>query len=135
MGALGLAPPKHIQEAVPANRELGLGGPERASDRYRECSAADVAPLLARGARVLDVREPHEWEGELGHIEGALKVPMRTVARAAPNWDRAQPLLVVCRSGRRSRQVCETLADMGFTQLSNLRGGMLEYRAHERETH
>jgi glyoxylase-like metal-dependent hydrolase (beta-lactamase superfamily II) len=132
MGALGLPPPKAIQEAVPANRELGLGGPEHASDRYAECSASEL-PALPRDTRVLDVREPHEWNGELGHMPGAINVPMREVPRAAQDWDRDRPLLVVCRSGRRSRQVCETLAGMGFTRLTNLRGGMLEFRAHERE--
>lgn len=132
MGALGLPPPKAIQEAVPANRELGLGGPERSSDRYRECSASELA-ALPRYTRVVDVREPHEWNGELGHMPRAVNIPMREVARAAKDWDREQPVLVVCRSGRRSRQVCETLADMGFTRLTNLRGGMLELRAYERE--
>jgi rhodanese-related sulfurtransferase len=82
---------------------------------------------------VIDVREAHEWNGELGHIAGAQNVPMRELARAAVGWDRQQPLVVVCRSGRRSRQVCETLAGMGFARVTNLRGGMLDYRQHERQ--
>jgi rhodanese-related sulfurtransferase len=38
------------------------------------------------------------------------------------------PVLIVCRSGRRSRAVCETLARRGFREVVNMAGGMLEYR-------
>jgi rhodanese-related sulfurtransferase len=53
---------------------------------------------------------------------------MGTIPTAAQSWDRDQALLVVCRSGRRSREVCEKLCDLGFTHVINLRGGMLDYR-------
>jgi sulfur dioxygenase len=128
MGKLGLAPPKYIQQAVPANRELGLGtGPEQSSGRFTECDGTEVTAMLGT-VRVIDVREPHELGGELGVIPGALNVPMGRFPDAAASWARDAPLLVVCRSGRRSREVCEKLADLGFTAVTNLRGGMLDYR-------
>ena len=82
--------------------------------------------------RVIDVRERHEVTGELGCIEGSENIPMGEVAKVAAAWDRNRPLLVVCRSGRRSRQVCEELVGMGFTSVTNLRGGMLDYRERGR---
>jgi len=128
MEKLGLPPPKYIQQAVPANRELGLGtGPEQSSGRFAECDAMEVAAMLGQ-VRVIDVREPHELGGELGAIEGSVSVPMGRFPQAAQDWPRGEPLLVVCRSGRRSRQVCEQLADLGFKDVTNLRGGMLDYR-------
>jgi len=128
MGKLGLPPPKYIQQAVPANQELGLGsGPDHTSGRFAECEATEVAAMLGK-VRVIDVREPHELSGDLGVIPGAESVPMRRFPEAASAWPREQALLLVCRSGRRSREVCEKLADLGFTDLTNLRGGMLDYR-------
>ena len=128
MGKLGLPPPKYLQQAVPANRELGLGsGPEQSSGRFAECDATEVAAMLG-SVRVIDVREPHELTGELGCIAGSQSVPMGSFPQAAQGWPREQPLLIVCRSGRRSREVCEKLADLGFTHVTNLRGGMLDYR-------
>jgi sulfur dioxygenase len=135
MGALGLPPPKHLEQAVPANRELGLGlGPEQSSGGFSECNAGAVAALLARGGvRVIDVREGHEFRGELGHIAGAENVPMGLFPDVAREWDREQSLLLVCRSGRRSREVCQQLAGQGFVRVTNLRGGMLDYRERGRE--
>ena len=128
MSGLKLAPPKRIQASVPANRELGLGkGPDQASGRFAEWDGDETARHLG-SVRVIDVREQHEFDGQLGHIPGAEHVPMGTFPGAAADWDHEQPLLCVCRSGRRSRQVCEQLADMGFRSVANLRGGMLEYR-------
>jgi glyoxylase-like metal-dependent hydrolase (beta-lactamase superfamily II)/rhodanese-related sulfurtransferase len=128
LAGLGLPPPKYIQQAVPANRELGLGlGPDQSSGRFAECESDGLSKLPA-GIRIIDVREDHEFGGELGHLEGAENIPMPAFPEAATTWDRAQPLLVICRSGRRSRGVCEKLADLGFTQVFNLRGGMLDHR-------
>lgn len=128
MAGLGLPPPKYLHQAVPANREVGLGiGPEATNGRFDEIDGTTVDKVMGR-MRVIDVREKHELSGELGSIVGAQNVPMAEVTQAASDWDRQQPLLIVCRSGRRSRQVCEQLVGMGFTHVTNLRGGMLDYR-------
>lgn len=128
MAALGLPAPKYLHQAVPANREVGLGiGPEATAGRFEEIDGATADKVLSK-LRVIDVREKHEVTGELGAIAGSEHIPMAEVAKAAAQWDRKQPLLIVCRSGRRSRQVCEQLVGMGFTAITNLRGGMLDYR-------
>ncbi len=79
--------------------------------------------------RVIDVREPDEFIGELGHIPGAELVPLATVATAAAGWPREQALVVVCRSGARSATAAATLVAMGFENVSNLEGGTLGYGA------
>ncbi len=132
MESLGLPEPKYIHQAVPANRELGLGaGPDQSSGRFNEIDGPTAAQLQG-DMRVIDVREPHEFQGELGHIEGAENVPMGQCEAASKGWDRQQPLLVVCRSGRRSREICEQLVAHGFDHVTNLRGGMLDYRERGR---
>lgn len=132
MASLGLPAPKYLQQAVPANREIGLGvGPEVTNGRFAEIDGAGVDAVLST-MRVIDVREPHEFTGELGAIEGAENVPMTDVEHVSHAWDKQTPLLLVCRSGRRSRQVCEQLVARGFDHVTNLRGGMLDYRERGR---
>lgn len=131
MRALALPRPARIDEAVPANREVGLGlAQDAAAGGFRECGAASARAAMP-ATRVVDVREPHEYVGELGHIDGAENVPMARFPEVAASWKRSDPLLVVCRSGRRSREVCQMLARLGFEDVANLSGGMLEWRASE----
>lgn len=92
----------------------------------REISVHDA--LAVRGkVRFVDVREPVEWAGELGHIEGAELVPLATVAQAAAGWDRAAEVVLVCRSGGRSGRATAQLASMGFSGVYNMVGGMLAW--------
>ncbi|HNN90922.1 MAG TPA: rhodanese-like domain-containing protein [Pseudomonadota bacterium] len=91
----------------------------------------DLEPQLLRSraidVRMIDVREPHEFTGELGHIPGAELVPLATVATAAAAWDRQADLLIVCRSGGRSGRAAQQLVALGFRRVMNLAGGMLAY--------
>jgi phage shock protein E len=100
--------------------------------------AAEVAkdegtPALARrlvreqGALLLDVRSTAEFED--GHVEGAKLVPHDEVGRRIDEiagWldgDRSKPIVVYCRSGKRSKNAKQTLEQAGFTQVVDL-GGM-----------
>ncbi|MFO0548777.1 MAG: rhodanese-like domain-containing protein [Polyangiaceae bacterium] len=91
----------------------------------------DVDPLLfhehPKDARMIDVREPHEYNGELGHIAGTELVPLATVAGRATEWDRDKEIVVICRSGGRSANAARQLVALGFTRVMNLRGGMLAW--------
>ena len=72
---------------------------------------------------LIDVREPDEWA--IGHIEGAVLVPLATVPARCPEWDLDSEIVVMCRSGKRSADALAFLAQSGFTNLTNLRGGIL----------
>lgn len=73
--------------------------------------------------RIVDVREPSEFTGELGHLPGARLVPLGTLENEAPAWARESPIVVVCRSGTRSAKAAELLVRLGFLQVLNLTGG------------
>lgn len=138
--ALGLPHPKQMDHAVPAN--LRLGRPDAEHKRPK----ADWAPVVRTfagvqelgpewladhraGVRVVDVREPDEWSGELGHLAGAEHVPIATLKETAANWDKDLPVVLVCRSGGRSAQAALLLERAGFHRVANLAGGMLRWRA------
>jgi sulfur dioxygenase len=136
MEALELPRPKKIDVAVPANLQCGLpvdGGPVgRAPGRWApiEMSAVGVPEVPPewvcgdRGARIVDVREPEEFAGELGHVPGSELVPLGAIEQAAASWDRSAPLVLVCRSGGRSGRATQTLVGMGFEKVVSMRGGM-----------
>lgn len=93
-------------------------------DGYRELPPEGAASRLSE-LRIVDVREPHEFAGPLGHIAGAELCPLGTLPDAAHDWDRERPTLLVCRSGNRSGRAAALLARGGHRELYNLVGGML----------
>jgi sulfur-carrier protein adenylyltransferase/sulfurtransferase len=96
---------------------------------YRDIDPAEVRARAA-SARVVDVREPDEYAGELGHIDGAALVPLATLAAAAASWPRGEDVVLVCRSGARSGRGAAMLAqELGFARVMNLRGGMMAWNS------
>lgn len=92
-------------------------------DAALRCTSGEDARAV-----LLDVREEPEWNA--GHAPGALHVPLsRLVAGAAlPATAQGRPLVVVCRSGRRSRQAVELLAARG-AEAVDVEGGMQAWAA------
>lgn len=70
---------------------------------------------------VVDVREYPEFAA--GAIPGARLVPLASVAAAARNWDRSSSYVLVCKSGKRSLQAADCLANEGFRNVAFLEGG------------
>ena len=77
-----------------------------------------------RFCRILDVREPEEFER--GHLPGAVNVPLHQVGRKVPYLmpNRSIPLLVCCGSGARRLPAVQVLSVMGYTNLYNLQKGI-----------
>lgn len=87
----------------------------------------DVADLDAwrkagQDIAVLDVRE--DWEIATVALPGTLHIPMRQVPQRVTELPHDKPLVVMCHHGGRSRQVTGWLRQNGFTQASNLAGGI-----------
>jgi sulfur dioxygenase len=140
MAALQLPRPKKIDVAVPANLECGLPADIEVAPRTHErwapleltaVGVPEVAPewVAASSVRCVDVREPAEFDGELGNIERAELVPLGRLEAASAEWSRAEPLVLVCRSGGRSAQAALTLLAHGFERVASMRGGMLAWNA------
>jgi len=139
MENLGLAHPKQMAHAVPAN--LKCGRPEKTSSlepdwaplTYTFAGIWEVQPHWleenVRAVQVVDVREPDEFNGPLGHVEGAKLIPLGTLMNRAAEIEQHRPVVVVCRSGARSAQATLMLGKAGFDKVANLSGGMLRWRA------
>jgi sulfur dioxygenase len=139
MDNLGLPHPKKMDVAVPAN--LKCGKPDAPTP-----PEADWAPISltyagipeitpqwveenARSVQLVDVREPREFNDELGHIAGARLIPLGELASRLSELDKSKPLVAVCRSGARSARATQMLLAAGFARVANLTGGMLRWRA------
>ncbi len=82
---------------------------------------------LADGAAcAIDVREDDEWNA--GRIDGAVHIPMRSLAGRIEELPAGQRLVIVCRSGARSGQVTRALVQAGYDAV-NLKGGMIAWVA------
>jgi rhodanese-related sulfurtransferase len=94
----------------------------------KEIEAPELARWLDEQAdrlRVIDVRQVPEIAA--GTVPGAEAVPLHTLPLKLDELDREAKLVLVCRSGARSAQACMFLAQQGFENVYNLRGGMLAW--------
>jgi sulfate permease, SulP family len=87
----------------------------------------DALRINRRNALLLDVREPAEYRS--GHLPGAELMPLRTIIEDAERLPRDRPILLVCRSGRRSTRAMHWLIGLGFDEVVNLKGGILSWKA------
>ncbi len=89
---------------------------------------ADWVAAHRDGFRLVDIREPHELEGPLGRLDGVENIPMLQLLSRSGNMDKNAPLVLICRSGRRSGQVTRALLDLGFRDVHSVEGGMIAWR-------
>ena len=92
-----------------------------------EISVAELKARRERGesVRLLDVREPHEWS--ISAIEGAELIPLRELPDRLDEFDRAEEVVVYCRTGHRSGLVVKAMTEMGYERALNLVGGVNEW--------
>jgi rhodanese-related sulfurtransferase len=92
-----------------------------------ELEPAELKQRLDRGEALsmLDVREPEEIQ--IAELPGAIHIPMNDIPARLSELDRDAQWVVVCHHGIRSAQVAMYLAQMGFTRVANLRGGIEEW--------
>jgi rhodanese-related sulfurtransferase len=78
-------------------------------------------------AIILDVRELHEWQAQ--HIAGAIHIPLAQVEARLSELSQYKdsPVIVQCRSGKRSAKAASRLQAAGFTQVYNLTGGIIAW--------
>jgi phage shock protein E len=97
--------------AANAARDGGAGPPAPGI-----VSGAVARELAEGGARVIDVRTAGEFAE--GHVPGAVNIPFDQLgARAAELGDPARPVVLYCRTGRRSGLAAGTLRGLGFEKV------------------
>ena len=95
---------------------------------YYQISQEEAREMMSRddGHVVVDVRRQDEYDE--GHIPGAILIPNESIGcdspEALPDYD--QIILIYCRSGNRSKQAAQKLAEMGYTNIYEF-GGIIDW--------
>jgi len=96
---------------------------------YTVATPADATTLINRNdAVVLDVRTDKEYKE--GHIINSIHIPQSSIKSRISEIEKYKhkPIIVSCRTGQRSGQVCGQLKKQGFDHIYNLAGGVMAWQ-------
>lgn len=98
----------------------------RKIDMY-DISDEDLSSIILKGAIIVDVRSPQEYEE--GHLEGAILLPEYDIKKKAREVlpDKNKEIVLYCSSGTRSKKAQKELQSMGYTKVYNLYNGYQNY--------
>ena len=83
-------------------------------------------PMMLSEYAIIDVRTEHEFNAELGHIDGAKRVTLgEELDHFLKNQDKNKKILFICRSGARSGKATLQALELGYNNVFNMEGGML----------
>ena len=120
-----------ITELIDYQAFCGVRGAEAAAEPSHgegdAITAVELKARIDRGERpfILDVRNPEEIA--ICRIDGSTVIPLPELPARLGELDRDRPMVVHCKSGKRSEKAIELLRENGFTRLSNLTGGVLAW--------
>ena len=115
---------REIRELIDYDAFCGVNGSTVSVGEIVDVSPRELADRISRGddIQLIDVRE--KWEWDIARIPGATLVPLGSIVDAASSLDRNREIVLYCKVGMRSLHAAEELADLGFTRLANLSGGI-----------
>lgn len=99
-------------------------------DNIKVLTPAEVKTILDTDREgdyiLLDVRQPEEYQA--GHIPGAKLIPLGELEDRQSELEKGRKVIAYCRSGRRSLGAGVLLCGLGFHEVYNLEGGILDWR-------
>lgn len=103
-----------------------------ASTGYTDLSAEEFRAMIDKAdpgeVVVLDVRTSTEFERERLRDAVNLDVSLGVFPDRVARYDREKTYLVYCQSGTRSARAAQTMSELGFTRVYNLRGGIAKWK-------
>lgn len=104
---------KQVQTTSPAN--------------FKNIEMAEYLEQNQQDAMLIDVRTPEEYAD--GAIEGSINIDYKNenFKNMIAQFDHSKPYLLYCRSGARSASASQVMIDMGFKNITNIKGGYNSY--------
>lgn len=96
---------------------------------FRQVHVSDVRELVERGAYLIDVRTPEEYE--YGHVKGAKNIPLGEIRQRLDEIPRDQDVYVYCGTSQRSYNAIMALQSRGFDNLYNISGSFFGISYYE----
>ncbi len=98
--------------------------------------AQDITPVRAKlrankGTLVVDVRERDEVATVAYDVKNVVNIPLSELKSRMTEIPKDQPVILACKTGNRSGQALDILKANGYTQLSNIEGGILAWEAKD----
>ncbi|WP_121614297.1 rhodanese-like domain-containing protein [Mesobacillus foraminis] len=94
----------------------------------RNISTAELKnELNDKKKQFIDVRTPGEFKSN--HISGFKNVPLHQLTQKSKELAKDKEVFVICQSGMRSQKASKELKKLGFTQITNVKGGVSAWRA------
>jgi adenylyltransferase/sulfurtransferase len=92
----------------------------------QEIEPEDAKSLIINNeVQIIDVREPFEFNA--ANI-GGINIPLKTLEDQLNLISKTKSTIVLCRSGGRSRQATRKLQSLGYTNMINLKGGLMKWK-------
>ena len=93
----------------------------------KEVTVLELKDMMDRNEefQLIDVREPFEYE--VSNLNG-LNIPLAGILIESEKVAKDIPVIIQCRSGKRSAQAVMLLEQQGYSNLANLQGGILAWR-------
>lgn len=78
--------------------------------------------------KIIDVREPYEYYGDMGHVKGSELIPLNELPDHVERLKgTGKPIGIICNSGERSYYACTFLMDNDLKNVFNIRGGIIRW--------
>ncbi len=84
-----------------------------------------VSALNDPDVQIIDCREQEEWDA--AHVDGTTLMPLDSIGQRLGELDRNRPVIIVCRSGRRSLIAAQQLVAVGFSDVKSMNGGLIAW--------
>lgn len=97
------------------------------AEGVRSIDVKQAQEMKTQGALLIDVREADEYTS--GHAPGSVLIPLGQLDKRLKEIEdfRNKPIVLICRSGRRSAAAAEILQKAGFSDTRNVEGGMISW--------
>ena len=101
-----------------------LGRSKAAEPGWIDIDTLRQRQMAGEPVLLIDVRGPDEFTAPPGHLPGAINIPLPELAgRMAEATAQSRPVVLVCKTDRRSAKAAETLLAAGVPDVAVLRGG------------
>jgi len=116
-----------ITELIDYQQFCGIPKADDKKDDFDEITVSELKKILDKDNHpvVIDVREPFELD--IAQIDGTVHIPMKEIQDHLSEFNIEDEIIVHCKSGGRSAKICKLLIENKFTNVKNVKGGILAW--------